>query len=163
MSGNKFISWIILLVGVALIAAPFGYQMFDRAAAGADMMRAFEPVLTRPNVTTFQGHMQTFAGMKDDMNKMIPALAQKMGITQDQMNQMLGQQFSGVANGIKQMDKMGQDFNTVITVMDQNVENFQKADQLPMRTMPWFFIVAGGVLVVLAGTQLMIPAKKQAT
>lgn len=159
---SKILSVIILLVGVALIIAPFGYKMFDRASAGADMMRAFEPVLTRPNVTTFQGHMQTFAGMKDDMNKMIPALAQKMGIAPDQMNQMLGQQFSGVANGIKQMDKMGQDFNTVITVMDQNVENFQKADQLPMRTMPWFFIVAGGVLVVLAGAQLLIPAKKQA-
>jgi hypothetical protein len=159
---SKILSVIILLVGVALIIAPFGYKMFDRASAGADMMRAFEPVLTRPNVTTFQGHMQTFAGMKDDMNKMIPALAQKMGITPDQMNQMLGQQFPGVANGIKQMDKMGQDFNTVITVMDQNVENFQKADQLPMRTMPWFFIVAGGVLVVLAGAQLLIPAKKQA-
>src|SRR5450759_1108789 len=159
---SKILSVIILLVGVALIIAPFGYKMFDRASAGADMMRAFEPVLTRPNVTTFQGHMQTFAGMKDDMNKMIPALAQKMRITPDQMNQMLGQQFPGVANGIKQMDKMGQDFNTVITVMDQNVENFQKADQLPMRTMPWFFIVAGGVLVVLAGAQLLIPAKKQA-
>jgi hypothetical protein len=159
---SKILSVIILLVGVALIIAPFGYKMFDRASAGADMMRAFEPVLTRPSVTTFQGHMQTFAGMKDDMNKMIPALAQKMGITPDQMNPDAGQQFPGVANGIKQMDKMGQDFNTVITVMDQNVENFQKADQLPMRTMPWFFIVAGGVLVVLAGAQLLIPAKKQA-
>ena len=53
MSGNKLISWIILLVGAVLIAAPFGYHMFDRASAGADMMTAFEPVLTRPNVTTF--------------------------------------------------------------------------------------------------------------
>jgi len=162
MTNNKILSVIILIVGVALIITPFGYKMFDRASAGADMMKAFEPVLTRPNVTTFQGHMQTFAGMKDDMNKMIPALAQQMGMTQDQLNQMLGQQFPGVANGMQQMDKMGQDFNTVITVMDQNVENFQKANQLPMKMMPWFFVVAGGVLVVLAGTQLMIPAKKQA-
>ncbi|MHB8858914.1 MAG: hypothetical protein ACYC6Z_05460 [Thermoleophilia bacterium] len=160
MSSKKVLSVIILLVGVALIIAPFGYKMFDRASAGADMMKAFEPVLTRPNVTTFQGHMQTFGGMQQDINKMIPALAQQMGITQDQLNQMLGQQFPGVANGMKQMDKMGQDFSTVINVMDQNVENFQKADQLPMRTMPWFFILAGGALVVLAGAQLLIPEKK---
>ncbi|MCL4473278.1 MAG: hypothetical protein M1539_00640 [Actinobacteria bacterium] len=160
MSSKKVLSVIILLVGVALIIAPFGYKMFDRASAGADMMKAFEPVLTRPNVTTFQEHMQTFGGMQQDINKMIPALAQQMGITQDQLNQMLGQQFPGVANGMKQMDKMGQDFSTVINVMDQNVENFQKADQLPMRTMPWFFILAGGALVVLAGAQLLIPEKK---
>ncbi len=160
MPSNKVISVIILLVGVALIIAPFGYKMFDRASAGADMMKAFEPVLTRPNVTTFQGHMQTFGGMQQDINKMMPALAQQMGMSQNQLNQMMGQQFPGVANGMQQMDKMGQDFSTVINVMDQNVENFQKADQLPMRTMPWFFIIAGGALVVLAGAQLLLPAKK---
>jgi len=162
MSGNKLISWIILLVGAVLIAAPFGYHMFDRASAGADMMTAFEPVLTRPNVTTFQGHMKTFTGMKADMDKMIPALAKQMGMTQDQLNQMLGKQFPGVANGLQQFPKMGQDFNTVITVMDKNVENFKKADQLPMRTMPWFFVAPGVLLVLLAGIQLLIPTKKQA-
>ena len=73
---------------------------------------------------------------------------------------MMQQQFPGVATGMNQMDKMGQDFSTVITVMDRNVENFQKADQLPMRTMPWFFIIAGGALIVLSGAQLLMPAKK---
>jgi hypothetical protein len=160
MSTNKILSVIILIIGIALVVTPFAYKMFDRASAGADMMQAFEPVLTRPNVTTFQGHMQTFGGMQEDMNKMIPAFAQQMGVTEEQLNEMMAQQFPGVANGMQQMDKMGQDFNTVITVMDQNVENFQKADQLPMRTMPWFFVIAGGALVILAGAQLLIPTKR---
>lgn len=160
MSSNRVLSLLILLVGVALIIAPFGYKMFDRAPAGADMMKDFEPVLTRPNVTTFQGHMQTFGGMQADMMKMIPAFAMQMGVREDQLNQMMQQQFPGVANGIGQMDRMGQDFTTVISVMDGNVENFQKADQLPMRTMPWFFIIAGGVLIVLSGAQLLMPVKQ---
>ncbi len=160
MSTKKILSVIILLIGVALIIAPFGYKMFDRASAGADMMKAFEPVLTRPNVTTFQGHMHTFAGMQSDMKRMLPALAQQMHVSQDQLSQMIQQQFPGVANGLARMDMMGKDFNTVITVMDQNVDNFQKADQLPMRAMPWFFIIAGVVLVLLSGTQLLLPEKK---
>src|SRR5659263_192542 len=80
MSTNRVLSILILLVGVALLIAPVGYKMFDRAPAGADMMKDFEPVLTRPNVTTFQGHMQTFGGMQADMNKMMPAFAQPMGV-----------------------------------------------------------------------------------
>jgi len=160
MSVNKILSILILIVGVALIVAPFAYQMFDRAPAGADMMKDFEPVLTRPNVTTFQGHMQTFGGMQADMKKMIPAFAQQMGVSEEQLNSMMQQQFPGVATGMGQMDTMGQDFGTVIGVMDRNVENFQKADQLPMRTMPWFFILAGGALIVLSGAQLLIPDKK---
>lgn len=124
------------------------------------MMKDFETVLTRPNVTTFQGHMQTFGGMQADMKKMIPAFAKQMGVSEDQLNQMMQQQFPGVATGMSQMDTMGQDFSNVIGVMDRNVENFQKADQLPMRTMPWFFVIAGVVLIVLSGAQLLIPVKR---
>lgn len=157
MKVNKILSIIILLVGIALIVTPFAYKMFDRAPAGADMMADFEPVLTRPNVTTFQGHMETFAAIQADMQQMIPAFAQAMGMTEEQLNQMIQQQFPGLAEGMQQMDKMGEDFNMVITVMDNNVENFQKANELPMRNMPWFFIIAGAIIVVLAGAQLLIP------
>ena len=159
MKTSKTLSVAILVIGAVLIIMPFAFQMFDRASAGAEMMKAFEPVLTRANVTTFQGHMQTFAGMQADMNKMMPALAQGMGMTSDQLNQMLRQKFPGVATGMQQMNTMGADFGKVITVMDQNVENFQKADKLPMKTMPWFFVIAGALLVVLSGAQLLIPAK----
>ncbi len=162
MSTSKVLSIIIIIVGLVLIILPFGYQMFDRASAGADMMSDFEPVLTRDNVTTFQGHMQTFAGIQEDMNKMLPAFAQAMSMTEDQLNQMIQQQFPGLAKGMQQMDKMGQDFNMVITVMDNNVENFQKANELPMRNMPWYFIVAGGIFVVLGAIQLFLPESKAA-
>lgn len=159
MSSNKIISVIIVIVGIVLIVMPFAYKMFDRAPAGADMMADFEPVLTRDNVTTFQGHMETFAGIQSDMQKMLPAFAQAMGTTEDQLNQMIQQQFPGLAKGMQQMDQMGQDFNTVVTVMDNNVENFQKANQLPMRNMPWFFVIAGGIIVVLGGIQLALPSQ----
>lgn len=157
MSTSKIISIIIVIVGVVLIIVPFGYKMFDRAPAGADMMADFEPVLTRENVTTFQGHMETFAGIQSDMQQMIPAFAQAMGMTEEQLNQMIQDQFPGLAKGMQQMDQMGQDFNMVITVMDNNVENFQKANQLPMRNMPWFFVITGGIIVVLGGIQLALP------
>ncbi|GBE58112.1 hypothetical protein BMS3Abin01_01041 [bacterium BMS3Abin01] len=160
MGANKILSIIIIVVGLLLIIMPFGYQMFDRASAGADMMADFEPVLTRENVDTFQVHMQTFAGMQEDMNKMLPAFAQAMGMTEDQLNQMIGDQFPQLAKGMQEMDRMGQDFNMVVTVMDNNVENFQKANELPMRNMPWYFIIAGAVVVALGTAQLFVPAKK---
>jgi small neutral amino acid transporter SnatA (MarC family) len=28
-----------------------------------------------------------------------------------------------------------------------------------MRDMPWYFIIAGGIIVVLAGIQLVLPSK----
>jgi len=93
------------------------------------------------------------------MEKMLPAIAKGMNMTDDQLNQMLQGQFPGVATGMQQMDTMGADFNTVITVMDQNVENFQKADKLPMSALPWVFVIAGVLLIVLSGVQLLVPAR----
>lgn len=161
MTNGKILSILILIVGIALIIAPVAYKMFDRAPAGADMMKDFETVLTRPNVTTFQGHMQTFGGMKGDITNMMPAFASGMGMTQDQLNMMMQQQFPGLSKGMTEMDRMGTDFNMVVGVMDRNVENFQKADQLPMRTMPWFFVIAGVALIALAGAQLAFPDGKK--
>jgi hypothetical protein len=159
---KKIISVIVLIVGIALIVAPFAYKMFDRASAGADMMKAFEPVLTQPTVDTFKGHMVTIKAMQADMGKMIPAFAQKLNVTADQLNQSLAQDFPGVAAGLQKMDTMVKDLDSVITVMDQNVTNFAKADKLPMRNMPWFFIIPGAVLVILAVLQLAIRDKKKA-
>lgn len=160
MSGNKIVSILILLVGVALIVLPFVYQMFDRASAGADMMEAFEGMpYEQELIATLQGHMETFSGMQTDMEAMMPALGQQLGMSQDQLNEWLGQQFPELASGMQQMDTMGQDFNNVLTVMGDNVENFQKANELPMRNMPWYFIIAGGIIVVLSGIQLLLPSK----
>jgi hypothetical protein len=159
MRTSKILSVVVLVIGLLLVVMPFAYSMFDRASAGATMMKAFEPVLTRPNVTTFQGHMQTFQGMSTDMTKMMPALAQNMGMTQDQLNQMLGQKFPGVAAGMQKMDTMGTDFNKVITVMDQNVTNFQKADKLPMKSLPWVLLIIGVGLVALSTVQLAVARK----
>ena len=160
MGASKILSIIFIIIGLILIIMPFGYHMFDRAQAGADMMADFEPVLTRENVNTFQAHMETFAGMQEDMNKMLPAFAQAMGMTEDQLNQMIGDQFPQLAKGMQEMDQMGQDFSMVITVMDNNVENFQKANKLPMRNMPWYFVIVGAIVVVLGTVQLFVPAKK---
>jgi hypothetical protein len=160
MSSNKIVAVIILLVGVVLIVLPFAYDMFDRASAGADMMEAFEGMpYDQELIATLQGHLETFSGMQEDMNKMLPAFAQQMGVTEEQLNQMIGEQFPALAEGMQQMDTMGQDFNNVIAVMGGNVENFQKANELPMRDMPWYFIIAGGIIVVLAGIQLVLPSK----
>jgi hypothetical protein len=60
---------------------------------------------------------------------------------------------------MQQMDTMGQDFNNVIAVMGGNVENFQKANELPMGAMPWFLLVSGGIIVVFSGLMLMMPAR----
>ena len=46
--------------------------------------------------------------------------------------------------------------------MDQNVTNFAKANELPMRFVPWSFIIPGIILVVLSLVLLVIPSKKKA-
>lgn len=149
MKASKTISVLVLLIGVLLVVAPFAYKMFDRAPAGAEMMKDFEPVMTQANVDKFNGYMQGFAGMQEDINNMMPALEQ-MGMTQEQF----GAQYPKLAAGIGQMDVMGKDFQTVVTVMDNNIENYDKANKLPMKTMPWFFVIPGAVLIVLAAIQL---------
>lgn len=151
MKASKTISVLVLIIGVLLVVAPIAWQMFDRAPAGATMMKDFEPIMTQSEVDKFNGYMKSFGGMQSDMNNMMPALAQ-MGMTQE----MMGQQFPQLAAGMQQMDAMGADFQKVIKVMGDNVENYQKANKLPMSAMPWFFVIPGAVLIVLSVIQLRV-------
>lgn len=126
MKAGKTIPVLVLLIGALLVIAPFAYNMFDRAPAGAEMMKAFEPVMTDQNVKNFEGYETSLEEMMGSMPS-------------DQQ---------------EQMKPMAGDFDMMIGVMKNNVENYQKANKLPMSTMPWFFVIPGVVLVVLAGIQL---------
>jgi len=72
MRTHKILSILILLIGVVLVIMPFAYQMFDRAAAGADMMQAFEPILTRENVDTFRATCRPSAACRPTWRRCCP-------------------------------------------------------------------------------------------
>lgn len=69
--------WILLILGVGLIAAPAVFQMFQRAPDGGRMMTAFENIETTQNVQQIQGFFGSMAvGQGAIRLDIVPALEQ---------------------------------------------------------------------------------------
>ena len=98
--------WVVLVVGVALIAAPFAMGLPGKAAGGQDMIDAFEPIMAEDNVNTtadyyydvfvplgqvapamsqenvdrFNGYLAGFGALGVDAENMVPLLAGAMNM-----------------------------------------------------------------------------------
>jgi hypothetical protein len=195
--------WPILAIGVALVALPLIFQMPTRAAAGERMMSDFQPIMqadqvqktadyynnvfvpldtvftpivTQATVDKFNAYLTGFSGMQTEGKKLVPALAQALGVSQAQAAAFMAQQFPAMTATLKGLPAMQKDFQSLmgamaantdvfsqvpagiahyeplVTTMQGNVDDYASASALPsFYLLPWFFIVPGLLLIGLAG------------
>ena len=154
---------IIFLVGVALIVLPFVYHMPDRTTAADKMMTAFDPIVNTDHATLLQGDVETLSSMAEDTQTLLPALGEQLGMTAAQLNDMLAADYPGLAAGMQKMEEMLTRLSGDTQVITEQVGNFAKAKELPIKWTPWLFVILGGVIVFLLLLRLLLwrPRKKE--
>src|SRR6266536_5938334 len=99
---NRKILWAVLVVGLALVIAPFALSLPSKTAAGQRMLNGFRPIMqpahvqqtavyynqvfvplgkvtpmmSAANLAKFQNYLSGFQGMQTDSAKLLPLLAQ---------------------------------------------------------------------------------------
>jgi hypothetical protein len=201
-SMNRKLLWAVLAIGLALVLAPFALSLPSKTAAGQRMLDGFEPIMqpaqvektaayyndvfvplgkvapmmSAANVQKFQGYLKGFGGMQADAQKLVPLLAQALGITPAQVQALFSKQLPALAAMLQNMPAMQRDFGALLGTMEQNVsifsqvpaglqhyeplvttmqanvDDFEQVNSLPsFRLFTWFFVVPGILLVLLAG------------
>jgi hypothetical protein len=144
--------WAVLVVGVALIAAPFVMGLPDKADGGQQMIDAFVPIMDEQNVQTtvdyyydvfvplgdvapamsrenidrFNGYLAGFAAVGVDAENMVPALSQAMGMPEADVQAFMAAQFVGMTAMLEGLPRMQQDFDGLLGLMDENVATFER-------------------------------------
>jgi hypothetical protein len=136
----------------------------------------FTPIVTQATVDKFNAYLTGFSGMQTEGKKLVPALAQALGVSQAQAAAFMTQQFPAMAATLKGLPAMQKDFQSLmgamaantgvfsqvpagiahyeplVTTMQGNVDDYASASALPsFYLLPWFFIVPGLLLIGLAG------------
>jgi hypothetical protein len=198
---NRKLLWAVFGIGVALVIAPFAMSLPTRSAAGQRMMNGFEPIMqpdqvqktadyynnvfvplgqvtpmmSAENLAKFQAYMKGFGGMQADAAKLVPMLAQALGMTPAQVQTMLKQQTPSMAAMLENLPAMQRDFTgllstmqdnvgifsqvpaglqhyePLVTTMQANVDNYRKINALPdFRLFTAFFVIPGVLLILIA-------------
>jgi hypothetical protein len=171
---NRKIFWAVLVVGLALVVAPFAMSLPGKAAAGQRMLNGFQPIMQPAQVqTTAYYYNQVFVPLGRVTPMMsaqnlqrfqalmaAPALAGMLrGMPQAQ--QAFGILFGTMQKNVgifRQVPAGLRHYEPLVTTMQANVDNFKQVNSLPdFRLFTWFFVVPGALLIVLAGIGLYGP------
>jgi hypothetical protein len=144
---NRKLLWSVIVIGLALLIAPFAIGLPGKAAAGQRMLNGFHPLMQRTAVqTTASYYNDVFtplgrvstqftgaASMQKQLAPLMPILQPVMPI------------FKQVPAGLRW-------YGPLVHTMQANVNNYQQVNSLPdFRLFTWFFVLPGALLILLAG------------
>src|SRR5690348_298559 len=147
---TRKVLWCVLVIGLALMVAPFSLSLPGKAAAGQRMLDGFQPIMQPAQVKTtadyynnvfvplgkvtpmmsarnlakFQLYIKGFAGMRADSAKLVPLLAQTLNMTPAQVRQMMATQLPAMSEMLRQLTPMQRDFGGLLGTMQGNVDIF---------------------------------------
>ena len=144
--------WIIGVLGLLMIAAPFALGFPSKASHGQDMLDNFHPLMqqanvdktaayyndvfvplgavvpamSQENVTKFNAYLEGIKGMQTDSAKLVPGLAQALNMTPEQVQQFLATNYPAMSQMLASLPQMSTDFGALLGMMSNNVAIFQQ-------------------------------------
>lgn len=139
---------MILLLGVGLALAPAAFGMFTRAPKGGTMIDEFRPFMNEATITDFRGYLDEIGAARDETtNDLQPAL----GTPEE-----FAAEYPQAAAFVEQWDGIDADMTDMLDTIDANRDEFDGVSSLPpFALFPWFFVIPGVLLAVLAGVSLV--------
>jgi hypothetical protein len=141
--------WVLVVLGLGLVAAPVAFQMFQRAPDGGHMMSEFKTIETTANVQKIQGYFGTMAeGQGAIRLEVVPGL-EKAGLSKGQLDRT----FPAIATLDTHWVHILNEMTPMIGAMSDNVGSYHALASLPpFPLFPWFFVGPG---VLIAGCALL--------
>jgi hypothetical protein len=145
--------WALVLtavIGLGLVAAPFGFKMFDRAPQGATMLMAFKPFMTDQRLAGFQTEIKQIDLAVHETNT---AVAAKLGPAATTLHS------GDYADFASQWPTIHSTMKDLLDKVQANKSNYDAVAALPsFRLFPWFFVIPGVLLLAFALLALLRPA-----
>lgn len=153
---GSLVPFAVFLVGIALVVVPFATGMFDRAPKGAQMITAFEPYMQPARLTSYE---QDVRQLNEGFTQ---AAGRGPGLLAPHASAAAAQkQFEASDPQLVQFNQQWPQVDSTLTgllgTIQANRYNYEAVAALPrFRLFPWFFIVPGAILILLASIALAL-------
>jgi hypothetical protein len=143
----------VLVLGLALAAAPAAFRMFSRAPKGGEMLDDFRPYMTEAKVAQFQGYLDEIdAASRETARGVGPEVEARLGLDAGGF----AEPFPFVADFDERWPAIFADMGDMLDTIDDNRGNYDAVDALPpFVAFPWFFVIPGLLAAGLATSVLV--------
>jgi len=152
---HRVAAGLLVLIGAAFVAVTLAANLFHVGPAFDRLTDDFRPVMTQKAIQTDQQDIAALTAANTEIQtKMLPALAQQLGMTPAQMSTMMAEQYPAVTEGLAAMPKVMPTFSSLVTTLDQQRPYFKAADEIPTASVPatsvpWSLFAVGLVAIGL--------------
>jgi hypothetical protein len=143
----RALRWVAVGLGIALVLAPVGIQMFSRAPKGAKMMSTFKTIETRHHLRRIQSYFSEMAvGQGLVQLELVPAL-RHANLSAAEIEHRYPALNALDADWVHILN----DMTPMIAAMSNNIGNYQAISSLPsFELFPWFFVLPGVIVILIA-------------
>jgi hypothetical protein len=145
--------WGILatVLGAVLLISTFALSLPQKAADADELNDQLTPIYTQELIDGATGSLAVIGAMGEEMQtKMLPDLAAQLGLSQDELNAFLGENFPATAAAMQSMPESLPRFEAFVGVFAVNLDNYETIQPVAFTPIIWMMVI-GAVLIVLAG------------
>lgn len=168
MPASTITASVVVLAGIAVLAAVFVPRLFDRAPALEDLTDDLRPAMSDAGIEQLRADLEVLGEASEELDaKVVPAVAAALETSPAETAEFLGTQFPAVALGIETLPATVADFSALADLLDAEQGRFRATDDiptatLPATTVPWAILVIGLAVVAAGGWLLATGTRRSA-
>ena len=141
---------VLAVIGIGMILAPVAFGMFSKAPDGASMMTSFTPFMTSHRLDGFQADMRDVGNAVTQGQEAIRETDRTSAGARTLAR--VAPQFHTFA---REWVAVNSDMGGMLVKIQANLPDYQAMAALPsFRLFPWFFVIPGVILLILAAVGL---------
>jgi hypothetical protein len=134
---HRVAAGLLVLIGAGVLAVTLAANLFHVGPAFDRLTTDFRPVMTQKAIQTDQQDIAALAIANTEIQtKMMPALAQQLGMTPTQFSTMMATQYPAVTAGLAAVPQITPSFSSLVTTLDEQRPYFKAADAIPTTSVP---------------------------
>ena len=150
--------WAIIAVvlGAVLLITTFALNLPQKAADADELNENLTPIYTQELIDGAEGSLAVIGAMGQEMQtKMLPDLAANLGMSPDELNAFMGENFPATAAAMQSMPESLPRFEAFVGTFAMNLDNYETIQPVSFTPIIWMMVI-GGILILLAGGYCII-------
>lgn len=146
---HRVAAGLLVLIGGGFVAVTLAANLFSVGPAFDRLTEDFRPIMTEKAIATDRADIASLESAGTEIqSKMLPALAQQLGMTPAQFSTMMAEQYPDVTAGLAAVPEITPSFSGLVTTLDEQRPYFKAADAIPTTSVPstsvpWSLFVVG--------------------
>ena len=145
-----------IVLGAGLVITTFALNLPQKAADADELNENLSTIYTQELIDGATGSLAIVGAMGEEMQtKMLPDLAAALGMSPDELNAFMGENFPATAAAMQSMPESLPRFDGFVGTFAMNLDNYETIQPVSFTPIIWMMVI-GAILILLAGGYCII-------